>query len=243
MAFRMFALDVVIEIDEVNGTRDGVAVDLAMSLVCCCCVLIRCHCGVAISEVQILQEYRTDQEEMKRKSRATHNGDAPSYLSNQLRISPHYSATRDTYLSNTYPSQQEIYMHDRQKQSPQTGKLPLVRKRHASECLSPNKHPGKRNRHEACLSQWQRKKWRSPGQAYARQRPANGREFERILGQLEKGKRCLRVLWVKGYHIRHLIQISRLPLRMFERGRKEDGSSSKRGKIGKKGRQKNRIRP
>lgn len=64
MTSRMFALDVVIEIDEVNGTRDGVAVDLAMSLICYHCFTIRCHCRGAISEGKILQGYRTDQEEI-----------------------------------------------------------------------------------------------------------------------------------------------------------------------------------
>lgn len=114
MAFGMFALDVVVEIDEVDGTRDSVAVDLAMSLICRCCFMIRCHCGGAINGKKTLQKSRIDQRN-EEESRAIRNGDAPSYLSDQLPISCHHLATTHIYLSPTHLSQQETYMHDRQK--------------------------------------------------------------------------------------------------------------------------------
>ena len=71
MAFGMFPLDVVIEIDEVNGTRDSVAVDLAMSLICRYCSMIRCHCGGAIREGRTIQKASNRSKRMER--RATRN--------------------------------------------------------------------------------------------------------------------------------------------------------------------------
>lgn len=55
MAFCMFPLNVVVEVDELNGTGDSVTVDLARSLICDYCFMIRSHCEGSICEDRSLK--------------------------------------------------------------------------------------------------------------------------------------------------------------------------------------------